>query len=801
MSDYNISFGDATIETKGGVSDEEYQQAMRAIQMDKDRPGSVPIGDIRIFVKDIDRYRSQKSQSAGSNLSDKHEQPIDTSIRYVKPPLARPPETIVDLDQPPEEVAAAKARREKFMAENYTNRTPGVPSVNMTGRKDVPPPSFEPPETPATGVMDRLARAKDSLPSAFGGKVQHIYEPSLLEFQNTMRPYYGDAVDKMGKGATEFAQYADMRWKEVYDKARAQGIPVVRQAFSPNTPGNVAAGIAGGAGAALAGADKMFTLGLGGRAYDKLEETGRQISSLGGAVAPDLDPAPSRKAALDAYPISGGFGELGAALHPKSLVARAGRLIGAGGRALLGGAAGGVAGRIGVGALEGAGASAATSAGLDAVESIDNPNMTAGQIGERAKIAALIGLPLGAVGGAIGAHGANLQEGPLGAAGPGVRSSIRSGVRLNDSSEGRAMANIIERAKAEPGSPKASELMLNELERPLVNHALESRLAAEASIGADKAAAHAANPGQMPTSTLLKAATKSHAAAMDDGGRELAFQANLPKLRAQIANLADVKPVPLGEDVPGAILVSEAKRQGYDVSKALAEDAVEVVIRPRLVSLEKLDEVISGLDQMQKAGTRTAEPLPGYRDMAKAARDMRDRFSKEYSAQQGGAGRGLHDEARRFKLSGIPDEIKPQGLDADQHRAFVGAMSNYGEPGADAVARNRAIHETAGLAGVGKELERSQQMRAFEKLQEEARAGNAPSLFRPLKVGTSTPVRLRADALARKLQFERLGNLGSLSSDEGPVAIGRRAGEAFQGASQATIDMISRMLNMGSPLQ
>lgn len=800
MSDYNISFGEAQIEPSAGVSDDDYQKALRGLRMEKAKPGTIDIDHLETLAGIVKEYRAKKPTSSGSNLSDKHEQPIDTSIRYVKPPLTPPVGT---YDGSADELEKNAAEMKQFHDANF-----GA-TDNYTGRKDVPPASFTPPQPPAAGILDKLAQAKDALPRALGGKVQHIYEPSVLEFQNKMRPYYGAAVDHMTKNDKEYGQYADMRWKEIYDKAQTEGIPVVRQAYAPKSTMNDLAGVAGGLGSALAGADKTFTFGLGGLAYDKLEEATRhpsadqirrQVRSTGGAVAPDLDPAPSRQAALDAYPISGGLGEIAGALHPKSLVSKTGGLLGAGIRGAAGKAATGVAGRIAAGALEGAGASAIGSAGIDAVDSLSDPSMTADKIAERAKIAAMIGLPLGAVGGAIGAHGANLREGELGTAGPGFRTSVRSGIKPASNEEGQVMAKYIDRAKAEPGAPKASELMLSELEKPVVNHAVESRLAAESSIGADKVAAHAENPGLMPTSDLLKAATKAHAAGMDSGGKELAFQANLPKLRAQIANLADVKPVPLGEEVQGAILVKDAQRMGFDVSKALADDAVEVVIRPRLVTLEKLDEVISGLDQMQKAGKRTAEPLPGYNDMAKAARDMRDRFSREYSAQQGGSGRGLHDLERRLQLSGIPQDLKPQGLDANQHKALMGSLGSYGEPGADAVARNRAIRETANLSGVGKELERSRQMRAYEKLREEAKAGSTPSLFRPLKVGTSTPVRLRADALAQKFQLENLGNLGSLSSDEGPQALGQRAGQAAQGASRATIDMISRMLNLGSPL-
>lgn len=805
------------------ASDEEYQRALKGIAYAREHPDAISADALETLVGIVKSHAAPKASSTpadfgehsslgptgGDMLSEKipvQESPPPKLERYSAPKLP-PKRTIEDPSLSEEEQALANSEETtRYRKENFDDESP----KNATRRKDLAelaPPSFIPPAPDpgpvsfahpldaARAIAQHIENAKAALPASIGGNVEHFYEPSAEEYGR-----FKADLEQGGYHVPSREEYADMRWKMIYDAAKQQGRAVVRDAYAGEK------GIAHGLGraadatdAALLSFGNQMTLGGLGAAYTKAVRHDREASGES-ALHPEYA-TPYDETMQGDFKVAGesvpGLGEVGGGaagiLNPRGLGAGLARGAGSAVRGVAGPTS--ALGKI---AAEGAAGALASGAGA-AIEGVtgavrDERPIEGGDIAARAKIGAMLGLPGGLVAGLAKVHGESLRE-----AVPELPEAEKLGARtsLGGVSPGKQITALEDRAASE-GAPSASSMMFGELEKPLVETGRTARAGAQESIAQTNREFYAKLSGKrQAVGPLLKEATQAHAEAMGPGG-ELAFQQNLPKLREQIGKMADVriadpaKPPLAGEY---RMPVAAADRAGFDVDAALNEAGVpreaaegtEVAIRPRRLSAEELDKVVHGLDQMQAQGKLTKEPIPRYAEMQRAAREVRDRFSPEFSQTKGANSRALADLERRLAFTGLPPEIPSQGLTADQAKALQSALESAGETGPAAAERARAIRETARQAGVGSELERAQQMRSYERLQGRNSTGGGITLHKGGITEHLNPVspvnRMRLDAISRMMGVPQLG----------------AAGSAAGGSSQATIDQISNMLNLGTP--
>src|SRR5262249_29814124 len=144
-------------------------------------------------------------------------------------------------------------------------RTHDANLPNASKRKDfTAPPEFlpNPPDAAATNPIEafglKLQNARASLPGILGGKVEHFLEPSLEQFQAEMGPFVHPS--ELHHGSDAYKEYADSLWQKIYDQAKAEGRPVVRDAYKKDQTWATKAGdwaMRNAAGAA-AGVDKAF---------------------------------------------------------------------------------------------------------------------------------------------------------------------------------------------------------------------------------------------------------------------------------------------------------------------------------------------------------------------------------------------------------------------------------------------------------------------------------------------------------------------------------------------------------------
>lgn len=795
------------------ISEDEYQRVRRIAEAMKANPTVATPEQMRTVAGILRQYHEEKSVPFGPPTAEQAaaqappEEPVEKTSKYSPPKLPeRPTVDTTGMYEQDARVAQDEANK-KYDTEHFDEV-----KQNATGRKDLvalAPPSYipKPPEPgpisfahpldAARAISQHIENAKAALPASIGGNVEHFYEPSKEEYDR-----FANDLRQGGYSVPSPEEYADMRWKMIYEAAKQQGRAVVRDKFAGEK------GIAHGLGRAADAADaallsfgNQMTFGGLGAAYTKAVRHDREAAGET-ALHPEYA-TPYDETMQGDFKVAGqglpGIGEVGGGaagiLNPKGLGAEAFRGAGA----IVRGVAKPTSTLSKI-AAEGAAGALASGAGA-AAEGVtgairDERPIRADDIGERAKIGALLGIPGGIAAGLVRAHGESLRE-----AVPELPEAEKLGARtsLGGLSPGEKISELEDKARS-AGAPSASSMMFGELEKPIVESGRAARAGAQESIAQTNREFYSKLAGKrQAVGPLLKEATQAHAEAVGAGdAADLPFQQNLPKLRDQISRMADVriadpaKPPLAGEY---RMPIAAAERAGFDVDAAMNEagvptdmtEGVEVAIRPRRLSAEELDKVVHGLDQMQAQGKLTKEPIPRYAEMQRAAREVRDRFSPEFSATKGANSRGLADLERRLSFSGLPPEIPSQGLTADQAKALQSALESAGEAGPASAERARAIRETARQAGVGREFDQAQQMRAYERLQNRHSTGGAVHLHEHSITGYLNPAspvnRMRLDALSRMAGAPQLG----------------AAGAAIGGASQETIDQISRMLNTGSP--
>jgi hypothetical protein len=654
----------------------------------------------------------------------------------------------------------------------------------------------------ASAIAGKVAAAKRQLPQALGGNVEHYYEPGLDVFRKIMGPALGPEVNKLGEDSREYREFSDLLWKQIYESASAAGKPVVRHKFhETHGPGEaIGHALTTGMGAVSAfsgGADEGLTGGVGQAVLSGKTATVPGEESVGSVVS-------NQEAIGSAFPISRDLGMIRGYLDPRSLGARVGAgAIGLAGKGLarlagkdaVEGAGKSLVGKLAVGGAKGAIAAGAGSAATDVVkDATGQEDLSARDIGDRAKIAALLGLPLGAAGAGLGAASARLRKtipslGKMEETDMGTTSTFR-GVKPSDEAE-----TIRGRAGARDVAPR--ELLADEMEQPITDFARSERERLVNAAGAANRAGYARMAGQERSyAPLLDVVTNEHSDLMSNAGGKLPFSQDHSLLREQIGRMADVELVPR---TPATALTTrtgqrgvartytpdEATRLGYDVSLAAEQAGVpesaidQFAVRavPRSVDPKGLDAVVSSIDTMHQRS-----PLPRYGEFQEAARRIRDEFPPEWGQLKSAEGQLFHEQEREFQLAGIGDVPGERGMSANQYKQLMGSLRNAGKP--RSVGEDEASRSVARRAGVGRKYEQIRGLQGLEDTEKMAKF-RLPGVrlfgggLSAIDTIPGAALRLRADPLMRFLA-PNFGGAGAA---------------APQMASQATIDQISRMLS------
>jgi hypothetical protein len=434
------------------------------------------------------------------------------------------------------------------------------PGLSAPPEYTPPTPEPSPSVHPFDNFMAALGKAKDSLPSTFGGKVEHYLEPPRLP--NEPLDVYHERADRM--------------WVQKYEDAQAKGIPIVREEFakirSPeeslwgNFKDTLGHDIQMGLGSATAGAhyaDKALT---GGLITKELEKTGAIDEKNLNAVS-------------NRFPESQTVGFIAGALSPRS----AGNMVG---KALVGDTAKTIIGHALAGAAKG-GIAGGVTQGLTELNEDNAPEGGLGRIAGAAGLGAGIGGILGGIGGSAGAHGENLRETNPAYAEAESRGLLKSGP--GEPVRDRGLFGGINpredvarfRAKAVPGS-SAEQVATEEMHGPIVETARNFKEGESARVGGSKEKFFAENPQTIQMTEAAKAAAnKIGKLTWGESGTPLAGEVNardVPRLRNFVRSVSSVEPVNAGdatiERVPEEPTLTH-EHHGQLQKKALARVALE----------------------------------------------------------------------------------------------------------------------------------------------------------------------------------------------------------------------------------
>lgn len=186
------------------------------------------------------------------------------------------------------------------------------------------------------------------------------------------------------------------------------------------------------------------------------------------------------------------------------------------------------------------------------------------------------------------------------------------------------------------------------------------------------------------------------------------------------------------------------------------DEQLRVLIEPRSFNAQKYETIISGLDDLAKAGRAQGNVDPAFKDFQRAARADREQFSPEWAE--------LKDKHYRTKLAlesragfaNIAPGNKPHSeMSANDKKTFEGGLLGYGSTEPAKKSANDAYRALADAAGpkVRAELETLRAQTAYDSLKtkatpnmrESAGAGGATTRIG----GLGTAAKLRADAAAR----------------------------------------------------
>lgn len=678
----------------------------------------------------------------------------------------------------PDETAEEKLKRE---GEEYSRtHDPSLPTASKHKELFAPPENipedFGPPAPPALDPMSAFAQkvesARSSLPAFFGGKVEHYLEPSVAQFRRETRPVLGDEVDKMGVGSDAYREYADKLWQDIYNKARADGRAVVRSAYKDNRNGK------------LPFVEKVAEQGLG--------VLGGIDTVLGGVPSDTVDVLRGRpfmgdeRKSLNAHRGNAPIGDIAGQAGGSMLPVAPGNMVARGMGALFGEAAsaGGAALRGGLG---GAGAGAATSAASDVADSRDVSGQAAG-------ISALLGFPLGALGGAsgygMGVHGKNLREttgfGQVESAGMGKTDVIR-GIKPTAKAEG-----IRKEATAALGPGREVDHLTRQLEEPMTGAARRYQAETKQSLGQQKEAYFAATDEERRNiGPFVEKALELRGKATTPDAQRLPLHADQVKFLDKVigeSTSTDIVPAANGKALeksyrPGSIDVppEQAERYGIDVGRAIQAytmrtgkppgDNFLIRITPRELNPREMEAVKDKIDLALRMGDNPNRQE--LNPLMEATREVRDRMpsggpvsdsltatastgTREiplsgFSAFQKKASDTTQNVSREIESAGFPEKV-PEKLDAGQAQKFFSTAENYRTSGRTPDA-DAALRKLAQMGNVQGGLEDVAGMRELRALQGKAQLPASAALM-PWKLG-------QADPLARQLRLDPLfGALG-----------------------------------------
>jgi hypothetical protein len=710
------------------VDQATYQKAVSAV-----RSGQAPDDVMDGLMDIIDEYESAAPEAAappktaanfGEGGSVLGTGPVGMDMLAEKIPQQGPDDMVIEAMKDPKNRMAAGSKKMDVASDDDAlaaslKRSAEAEKRRVAEAEFIPPAKSPAPMggvDPMTMFSASLDNARQNLPAFAGGKVEHYLEPPISQFQRDMAQVYGPEVRKMTHTSPEYLDYADGRWQEILEAAKAEGRSVVRNAYRQNktlgqkVESGAAAAIGMGAAAAI-GADEAAFGGLGRRLaasgdeeqlanYDRLAET-----------------------------------------NPGSRVV--GNLLGAGSSIGAGGLASRAIGGQGLarGALRGAASGAATETSLAASKG-ELPGA-----GDLATGAAL-GAPFGAIG---GMHGKNLRQstalGDIERSGMGETEVFR-GVRRSPKA-----TQLRETAAEKLGSPdRAVDMMAGELEGPMLKAGRELADRTQADIGTQQATYfNMTKDVRKPTTPLLKQAMEVHAGGSYDAGGNLAAHGpQNRRLQQIIQDASHAELVPSANDSALAkpanaqtfdLTVEEATAKGIDVDRITqnymghgGELPPEFMIRvtPKQMNPEQTENVIRLLQEQIGEGKNVG----ALETLGRAAREVRDQFPamggmrdvapvdigtgsqaqtlKGWSSFQQGAAQKTAQTKRTLEMAGLPKGEPPAALDAGQAQGQFGVTRNYREPGRHPDA-DTALRELAGMAGKGKELEELAGMKGLDK--------------------------------------------------------------------------------------
>jgi hypothetical protein len=387
------------------------------------------------------------------------------------------------------------------------------------------------------------------------------------------------------------------------------------------------------------------------------------------------------------------------------------------------------------------------------------------------------------------AFGAGLQ-GTIGEGARALRGSIRSKFpEIAQAEAGGAKPSILHGIV--PGEEQVAATRVAEaqglhpvdyqadlLTAPVMQSGRQSMKDLNARIGSENRAYGATPEGSTPKAAtkLLDALTAEHAANVDAGGKPLAGAGSkLSFLRENINNLAELEFVEAGgRTPPGATRMSyrDAVQRGFDVdgaAKAQLEHAdaapgYDVIITPKKYTAEQALQTIGNMDERLKAARNPQGPNIGISGkIDAAAHQLKENYPglPELRASQAAVKGPLTEQ---LDMAGVADPSDKAFVGAEDKKRLFQSLRGMGDTGR-IPAQDKALGAIAGQAGVSKQLQLMQSLKALERLKGDTLL---PFQVRPSgALGLTLPKRaigLRADPLLELL-------MGT------PVPMGRAFGE------------------------
>ncbi len=535
------------------------------------------------------------------------------------------------------------------------------------------PTSFQPEQPPEPGFMGAVHRVVNLLPTWHGGKTTYFSEPSPEQFQEAMYPRLkaaglsDDQIKGMRQNSQSYQEFADAMYAQAFDKAKAEGRPIVRrEKLDDHAPLSEKAGAAidaVGSEFGAAATSALNTLGLG------------LPQRIGKAIAPELTARVTENERQ--HPIGNLAGEVYGTFSPRNLAQVGAEAVGGVARKLAPGASAALdasgLGRVlqtsakaGVGGALGAGVTTAAEGG------------TAEESGKAALLGGGIGAGVGGVVGALG-EGAGAARRDLRAKNPEIARVEAAGgrLKLSGTDPGEELGAIEQKARA-AGSPTALDYQAGQLVDPLIESGTAELKGARAAVGRELERYTQTPEGQTPRpiTNLLKAYTSEHAANIAGESGAPVAGANLRDLRANINNMADVRLIEPGPGEPfkarGGMRMSyeEAQRQGFDVATAAKEQLqnpekarfMDVAVVPRRYNAP---ELLRAIDNIEAELKTTPDSAALKRRLAGALQD-RDQFPGLSQLQK----------ANSAKLGAVEGELAAA---SEQAPAEAGAFAKFNQ--------------------------------------------------------------------------------------------------------------------------